>query len=504
MALVASGKLSLGDINEEFGFPRITPISLRLRTDSGNKQVFINNGWVNLNPCSVYQPDTIEPHSISEWYQYDHNQACCIRITDFNYTMNDMVNANNFNIYTNQSVTASITDYIPTNVTPPMLHKFILDGTVDSGYISSPTQSYSGLSVGNHNIKMYVYNCDAIEEKTAFFTVSAPTTPPPTTSPACISISDFNYTINGTSNGDNISYTEGTTINISIDNYTPSNATAPIQYRFTYASFDTGITSTNSVSYSGLSVGNHNATMYIYSCGNHSVYVSKTVNFSIVSSTTIAPTTETPTTQTPTTSPTTSPITTSPPSCSPVTDFTISTSPETWTMFGRFDVSILPNGTSPFEYNISLTYPNGIQSSTGIQSQNGARFINLNCGQLTGDATITVTVYNCSRTYSLTKNTTKNITNPNLYINASACLYGGGQVRIRATTNIDTTVSMKLYDVSTNNFITDLSYNGVDGGVYDAYIDFILPEKSYYVSYNHCGYTVISNYITIDENISSC
>jgi len=257
MAIVASGKISLNDVNQEFGYPRSTPITLKIRDNSGIKQTFINNSWVDLNPCSTFQPDVITPHRITEWYRYDHNELCstttttttsttttttiapCVGVTDFSYTINTIVDGNGFTLDGGvQDINISFNSYSPIGYGTPLEYEYILDGS-STGIVSSNIKNFPSVNVGGHTLVIKVYNCSQtyVVTKTIGFTVNAVTTTTTTsttttstttttTAPPCTNITDFETIAL------NITYPQD--INFG---YVPINGTLPITVDFTITTF---------------------------------------------------------------------------------------------------------------------------------------------------------------------------------------------------------------------------------------------------------------------------
>ena len=77
MALPIEGTISFNDIVQELGLPSGTAFSLNVREIAGQRQVYANNTWVNLNMCSSVLPTTNPPFSIKAWCGYNHSEICC-------------------------------------------------------------------------------------------------------------------------------------------------------------------------------------------------------------------------------------------------------------------------------------------------------------------------------------------------------------------------------------------------------------------------------------------
>jgi len=217
MSLVANGKLSLGDISQEFGYPVSTPITLKLQNSGDNKQVYINNNWVNLNPCSTFQPDVIAPHSITEWYRYDHNELCptttttttvspCIAITDFSYKINGVDDWNSFTLNGVQDINISFNSYSPDGYGTPLEYEYNLDGSGMDIIVSDNTKTFVNVNVGDHTLIIRVWNCNrtnvktkvigfAISDVTTTTTTTTSTTTTTTTNPTCVPVTDFTLVI---------------------------------------------------------------------------------------------------------------------------------------------------------------------------------------------------------------------------------------------------------------------------------------------------------------------
>ena len=71
MALVSSGQLSIGSISSEKG---LIPLNASLASLSST----------GINQDSALKPNGIAPHSISEFYGYDHNASPPVELTVFN------------------------------------------------------------------------------------------------------------------------------------------------------------------------------------------------------------------------------------------------------------------------------------------------------------------------------------------------------------------------------------------------------------------------------------
>lgn len=75
MALPSSGQISFSDINTELGQSSDAQLSLN---DAANGNV------ATINTNSSNTPDSSAPHSISEWYSYDHSASGGSGLTEFN------------------------------------------------------------------------------------------------------------------------------------------------------------------------------------------------------------------------------------------------------------------------------------------------------------------------------------------------------------------------------------------------------------------------------------
>ena len=67
MALPSSGQISMNDIRIELGVPSQSPFGLNEAR---------NGTYVALNTCSTYKPPSTGQVSLSDWYGYNHTQAC--------------------------------------------------------------------------------------------------------------------------------------------------------------------------------------------------------------------------------------------------------------------------------------------------------------------------------------------------------------------------------------------------------------------------------------------
>ena len=72
--IVASGQIGHKSILDEFGRSTSSnSLHQIVRFFNGKKQVLINSEWVDCNMCSLYLPSHIAPHSIKDWYSYNHS-----------------------------------------------------------------------------------------------------------------------------------------------------------------------------------------------------------------------------------------------------------------------------------------------------------------------------------------------------------------------------------------------------------------------------------------------
>jgi hypothetical protein len=77
MALPSSGSISINDIVQELGFPSGTVMELKVQNSEGIFQTYINNSWININPCSSIKPDSTAPFILpNDWWGYNHSQNC--------------------------------------------------------------------------------------------------------------------------------------------------------------------------------------------------------------------------------------------------------------------------------------------------------------------------------------------------------------------------------------------------------------------------------------------
>jgi len=67
MSLPSSGQISMDDIRIELGVPTQTPFGLDEARDGD---------YGAINPCSTYKPPSTGQISLSDWYGYNHTQAC--------------------------------------------------------------------------------------------------------------------------------------------------------------------------------------------------------------------------------------------------------------------------------------------------------------------------------------------------------------------------------------------------------------------------------------------
>lgn len=76
MALPSSGQISMDDIRVELGVPTQTPFGLDEARDGD---------YGAINPCSTYKPPSTGQISLSDWYGYNHTQACAATLS-WSYT----------------------------------------------------------------------------------------------------------------------------------------------------------------------------------------------------------------------------------------------------------------------------------------------------------------------------------------------------------------------------------------------------------------------------------
>jgi len=71
MALPFSGPISMGDIQVELGIGEGAP-----GFDNFGLSEARNGTYVAINACSTYKPPSTGTISLSDWYGYNHTQAC--------------------------------------------------------------------------------------------------------------------------------------------------------------------------------------------------------------------------------------------------------------------------------------------------------------------------------------------------------------------------------------------------------------------------------------------
>lgn len=71
MALPLSGQISMNDIQNELGISEGDPGF----SDFGLSEAR-NGTYVAINPCSTYKPPSTGQISLSDWYGYNHTEAC--------------------------------------------------------------------------------------------------------------------------------------------------------------------------------------------------------------------------------------------------------------------------------------------------------------------------------------------------------------------------------------------------------------------------------------------
>lgn len=72
--ITASGQIGHKSILDEFGRATASnSLHQIVRFFNGKKQVLINSTWVDCNMCSPALPSHIAPHSIKDWYSYNHS-----------------------------------------------------------------------------------------------------------------------------------------------------------------------------------------------------------------------------------------------------------------------------------------------------------------------------------------------------------------------------------------------------------------------------------------------
>jgi hypothetical protein len=502
MALVSSGKVSLGDISQEFGYPLSTPITLKLQNNGANKQVYINNNWVNLNPCSTFQPNVIAPHSITEWYRYDHNELCptttttttvspCIAITDFSYTINGIVDGNSFTLNGVQDIDISFNSYSPDGYGTPLEYEYILD-TSSSGIISNSTKNFSNLNIGGHTLIIKVYNCNrtnSVTKTIQFDIVAVTTTTTTTTSPVCVPVTNFNFKINGFDAVDGFTIGGGVQdFTISFSSYSPVGYSNPLEYKYTLDdSITDGIVSTDTKTFVGVNIGTHKIVIEVYSCNRVNV-VTKTINFTVVDSP--------PTTTTTTTNPT----------CVPVTDFTLVIPNSTYPSMMEIRANN-PNGTSPWVYSFTIVTPSRTLPSFTSQPIDGGAgaFFPVTCDDI-GQWNISITATNCSGVGSVTKTGVSYLLPPILpRPTLSSCKYFDETFKASLqATDYNTASTLEVYEVNPFN-TSEVTYLGnmVDG----QFTVFIYGSDltSYYVVSKLCNRVSQESYRTfVDFNMADC
>jgi len=75
--LPVSGQITMNMIKAELGFSESVNLHLKVRLFNGVKQIFINNGWFNLNMCSPNLPPHGGQLRIKDFYGYNHTAVCC-------------------------------------------------------------------------------------------------------------------------------------------------------------------------------------------------------------------------------------------------------------------------------------------------------------------------------------------------------------------------------------------------------------------------------------------
>lgn len=122
MALQSDGQISMNNVRTELGISSQSPFSL--------KNAELSN-YVNINQDSPAKPNEASPHTLSEWYAYDHN-----------YVANTPPEASNFTIDISENAyTYKDIDLIGTDADGDSLTYFIIDAPNHGTLISRP---YSG------------------------------------------------------------------------------------------------------------------------------------------------------------------------------------------------------------------------------------------------------------------------------------------------------------------------------------------------------------------------
>ena len=165
MALQTSGTISMSQVNTELGRSASANISL----DTAE-----NGGYAAINNCSTYRPSSTNPAKISEWYGYNHTQACTlcdvnanVSATTVQINPNSQFWAYSHNLYINLVNNGDFQPVFIINSTNRNLEVNITfyDAATDyylgEMYLSNVgAGTYTGERLGNFstgNVKAYIY-----------------------------------------------------------------------------------------------------------------------------------------------------------------------------------------------------------------------------------------------------------------------------------------------------------------------------------------------------------
>jgi len=340
----------------------------------------------------------------------------------------------------------------------------------------------------------------------------APTPVPvtPTPSPVaptpigCISVSNFDYTINGNSNINGFTITGVQDINIVVTGYTPNNASTPIYYEYVLDGFSSGVISNNSKSFPSVNIGNHVLAIIAYNCSGS---ITKNINFAISESVVPVAPTPAPVTPTPAPSPTPTPVPVTPtPVCNPITNLQI-----------VGDTTVDANSTGQF--TLSYTGSNNITSYTWSISGQGTNVISganadtsiMQFGQSNG--TIYLQVVSCGQTVSTSAGFTLNAPAPTPTPVAptpvviipptpvlSVCK-NSSEANFTAA-GFGSATSVVLYEHPSNSVVGNMV---ISGSIATYSIGSLVLNQEYYcIASNTAGSSGASNIVTTNLSTSNC
>lgn len=103
----------------------------------------------------------------------------CVKVENITYKINNQTNINNFNFTQGvEDIAIAIIGYQPSTYSTPATYEFVLD-FVSTGIVNQGQHTFPQVSIGNHILDIYVYNCGQTFKKTISFSLTALPTPIP-------------------------------------------------------------------------------------------------------------------------------------------------------------------------------------------------------------------------------------------------------------------------------------------------------------------------------------